>query len=151
MSKLRHDAHVVLDQHDGPPFRDLAAELDGAVDVLPPHAARGLVEQQDLGVLGEGNADFQVPLLPMREIRRPHLLLTLEMDLLQDLAGAGVELVEDGMALPEPGGMGRRRLQGDDDVLQHGEAFEDAGNLEGARESLADDLVRRKAGDGLAE
>ena len=75
----------------------------------------------------------------------------LEMDLLQDLAGAGVELVEDGMALPEPGGMGRRRLQGDDDVLQHGEAFEDAGNLEGARESLADDLVRRKAGDGLAE
>src|SRR3954467_11382725 len=46
------DVHVVVDEDDGAPCRELLDERDGPVDVLDAHAGGRLVEQQQPGVEG---------------------------------------------------------------------------------------------------
>ena len=80
--------HVVLHDDDGQVLGDATHELDRGAGLADAHARRGLVEAEELGLGGEGDADLEVALGAVREVGGQLLFLRAQPDRLQHGAGA---------------------------------------------------------------
>src|SRR6478735_9743240 len=144
------DVHVVVDEHDGAPDREGLDERDGAVDVLDPHAGGRLVEQEQLGVEGEGDGELEGALLAVGERGRRGTGAVGEPDLVEQVHGAVAEgghpLDRAPPLLAHPGRAGEGELE----VLAQRHLLEEARDLEGAGDAERGDLLRGLAGDVLA-
>ena len=109
-------------------MRDQAARLLGA------GAGHRLVEQEELGRLGERDCQLQPALLAVRERAGRRVRPGLQVDDGQRLQGGRVErrLARD--RLPETEARAGARLHGQRDVLQRREARQHVRDLEGARQ-----------------
>src|ERR1700682_4882562 len=86
------DAHVVLHHQHRAPDGDFLDEVAHAVDVLVPHARRGLVEEHELGLHGERRRDLQRALAAVGELARVDARELREAYALEQRHGAVVEL-----------------------------------------------------------
>ena len=108
-----------------------------------------LVEAQELGLGGQRDADLEVALLAVREVRRQLVLLAREADRGQHGARPrSITSRRRGGAEQAPAVAAR--LGGDAHVLQHGGAGQDVGDLVRAGDALARDACGRQPGDVLA-
>src|SRR5262245_35646755 len=131
-----HDLHVVLDHDDGDLPGELAHEGGRALRLVGAHARGGLVEEEELRVRGERDADLEVALLAVRQLGAAHVALGAEAQVSEDLLGALVHRGEPVGVAPEAI-VGDARLGGDADVLEHREIAEDVGDLVRARDAEA--------------
>ena len=154
---VHHDAHVVLDQHDGD-----AALLVDVQDVarhvlllVLVHAAHRLVEQQHLGL--QRQRAPQLHALPEAVGERGGRLLAqvLQLQELDDLlaGGAMADLLALRQAPIEHAAEHARahaHVAAEHQVVEHGEAAEQGDVLERARHAERRDLARRPARDVAA-
>src|SRR2546430_8711157 len=85
VGQLGDDAHVVLDEHDGPAGVSLSDELDRAPDVLDSHACRRLIEKEQPGVERDREGELEGTLLPIRQLARGPVRELRETDLREEL------------------------------------------------------------------
>src|SRR5690606_37597164 len=149
VAQAHHQRHVVLDEQEGDAalaveLLDLLADLAHQRGV---HARARLVEQHDLGVGHQRARQLQQLLLAARHgagrlvghVRQlhevEHLARLLAQLALLGAHGAGAE-----HGVPEA--LAELPLRHEHEVLHHGHALVLAGDLEGARQALAEDQVR---------
>src|SRR3989454_1140528 len=144
VGELRHDAHVVLDEHDGPARAALSDQVDRAADVLDAHARRRLIEEEQTRVERDREGELERALLPVRELPRGPVRQVSEADLGEELARSWAISLERVLGRPEPVPERRRRLKGELGVLENGELIEEARDLEGACDPPARDAFRRQ-------
>ncbi len=147
---VEHHVHVVLAEEDGQALlaRQALNQPHRGGGLLGRHARGGLVQDEELGFVAERDGDFQDALVPVRKRPGQRGLTVAQPHPLQDLPG-----FPDDQAVRRPEeGVAQVLLRQDRDlhVPEHGQAREDVGDLEGARDSLAADLVRGLAPDVLA-
>src|SRR6267378_86614 len=151
VGQLRDDAHVVLDEHDGPAGVGLSDQLDRASDVLDAHACRRLVQQEQPGVERDREGELERALLSIRELACGTVREVGETDLSEELARSWTITLERTLGGPEPVPERRRRLQGELGVLESGELIEEARDLERARDPSAGDSLGRQSRGVVAE
>ena len=144
-----HDLHVVLDDQDGQVRRQPADQIDRAPGLRGAHPRRRLVQAEEHRLRGEGDADLEVPLLAVREVRGELRLLPTEPDGVEDRPRA-VDQVAVRAVVPVDGPGVAPRLHGDAHVLEGARAGQDVRHLVGAGDRLPGDRVRRQARDILA-
>src|SRR5438552_4912208 len=141
------DLHVVLgeQQRQAALARDAIDQADGLPRLAGRHAGPGPVEQQDVGLEGQGQTQLELLLRAVREEAG-------------DLAGAvgepqrvqqaqrlvAVEVADGREEVPAAPTM---RQEGRLDIREDGQLREDIGSLERAADAHAAELVRRHAGD----
>ncbi len=146
---LHDELHVVLDDEDGEAEVRVNL-LDQAVQVLHflgIHARRGLVQEEQPGLQGEGPGDLQAPLVPVgkgggglvRPVGEPHPFEKRHAPV-PDLPFHGAPAPEMGAGVEE--GVAVVLLTGGHDVLQDGGAGEEAQVLEGPGDAFAHTLRR---------
>src|SRR5207248_1935117 len=118
LREARDDSEVVLHHQDGAVLGHTLDEGRDAIDVLVTHSGGGLVEQHQLGVERERGGDLQRPLAAVGEFRRQCLMEVAQSHRGEQLLGAGVELAEHPVALPEVEGPAPLALERDPDVFQ---------------------------------
>ncbi len=130
------DVHVVFHLDDRLEPHGLGGAHQGLHDarlVGGAHAARRLVEQDDLRAQGEGGRHVEQLLVALRQVARERPAPVAEAEQLRDLEGVGLHLVVAGEGGEEPAAAAEprrhRRLQ----RLQHREVREDLHELEAAR------------------
>ena len=134
------DLHLVLHEHDRAPGGELPDQQHGRVGLLGAHAGGGLVEQEQRRIGRERDAELEVALLTVREMRRDPVELGGQPDRFEDLHGPLAHVDEAIGARPEVEGP-RVALHRDPHVLEHGEVREDVGDLVGLRDAEARGLV----------
>jgi hypothetical protein len=88
VAELRRFLHVVGRQHERLPLgRELAQAIPNEVARLGIQARRGLVEDDDLGIVDERARDEEPPLHPARELLDRRIGLLGELHKLQELPG----------------------------------------------------------------
>ncbi len=144
-----HHPHVVLDQqHGDAAVAHLADELHQLDGLGRVHARRRLVEQQELGLGGEGARDLEPPLMSVRQVAGEVVAVVVELDELEQLVRALARLAP---LAPE-----QRRAQHDvpeaglelgvhphQHVLEHRHLREQPDVLERARDPRRGDHVGR--------
>src|SRR5688500_13088630 len=154
---VHHDAHVVLDQHDGRAelVVDVEDEAAHVLLLLDVHAGHRLVEQQHLGLHRERAAQVDALLQAVGHAAHRRLAVGLDLeevdDALDELA------VADLLALGRPDA---QRLQQQvalhaqvaarHDVVEHAHALEQREVLEGARDAHLGHLARVHVLEGAA-
>ena len=143
-----HELHHVLheqDRHARVPYpANAPAQI---LDLLPVHAGRRLIQQQQPGTGGRGARELQAPLLPECEIRRELIALVSqirELEQLRDLPPRAAGGAEPAREKPLRGDVLRRVLR-HPQVLPHREVGEQADVLEGPGDSRPQAQVRRLA------
>ena len=137
VGEVEHHVHVVLDQDDRqlPLARDLPDDPNGGRRVVGGESLRGLVEQQQLRLLGDGHRDLQQPLIAVRQGRGRLVGPVEEAEELEAGARAPLAGVEDGAAADQTEVAPSLELHSHPRVLEHGQLGKDAGDLEGARDA----------------
>ena len=134
-------------EHAGHPqlLGHLVHQLDGGQALLRGHAGGGLVQQQQLGLAGQGNGQLQAFLVAMGQGAGGSRSLRGQAHPLKQLQRARHMLAAsrrpDIPGLPGMGGQGHLH------VFQHRHAMEHPGDLEGAAHAQAGQPVRRQARD----
>src|SRR5690606_16039865 len=113
-----HEAHVVLDDDDGTGAGDGAEEGGGFLGLAVGHAGDRLVDQQELGVLGEQHADLEPLLLAVAEAGGEVAFAGGEADGVEDLVDAGDVVVSGDVG--EGGEDAARLVQGELEVVPDG-------------------------------
>ena len=158
LGEAEDDVHVVLDDdHGHAPLAghalgDRLEEVDRAVGVVPRHAGRRLVQQQQLGAGGEADGELQPALVAAAEMLRVVPQPLAEADAGQRLG----RLLHHRMARVEA--LHHAKLEaavplgeaGDGDVLLARHAGKDLRRLEDAGDAALDDGVRIDAQEALA-
>jgi hypothetical protein len=94
VADAQHERHVVLDEQDGQ--RELAAQHEQPVaelvGLVGAHAGRRLVEQQDVGVGGQGAAELEQLERAVGLPAHAHVADALQAQQVQDGVGALLEL-----------------------------------------------------------
>ena len=157
IAEPRDEIHVVLDHaecvaallvepHDGVAQRVEQRTVDAGAD---------LVEEHDLGVDHHGAAEFEQFLLAARQIAGQFVGDVAHFQKRDDLVGTGAHFL---LAAPDPGWsqphveQGLAGLSGGHhhQVFPHSQCRELMCDLEGAQQTLREQVVRRQAGDILA-
>jgi hypothetical protein len=86
-SDSHDDLHVVLHEDDGQGVREAPDELRRLPRFLGAHPRGGLVEQQQLGIGGEGDPDLEIALLAVGEGAGQVMALVRQTDALHDVLG----------------------------------------------------------------
>src|SRR6266851_7272515 len=147
IGKLRHHREIVLDHQDGAVGRHALDERRDALDVGMHHAGGRLVEQHHLGVERERGGDLERALAAVRQLDGDGGFELGQADRGNQLARAGIELVQHPCRAPEVERMSELSLQRDAHVLEHREVRKYRRDLERAHEAHAGDARRRRAGD----
>src|SRR6266487_896404 len=146
-----HHAQVVLDEQD----REVTVEGDPAdqrrrlLRLARRHPRRRLVEEQQGRLGGEGKADLQVALLPVREVLGELVPPRGQAEGTQELHDGPFDVRK----LPErrqTARDGHARLRGHAHVVVHGDAGKDVGDLERLREAPPVDDLGPESRDLLA-
>src|SRR5262245_4727750 len=114
------------------------------------HACRRLVEEQELRVGGERQADLEISLLAVRQVACQLVTPLLETEGSQERSDGAFDV----WTLPERAEVARdscARLRGNANVVVDGDAGEDVGDLECLGQAAPVDGLRRKARDVIAE
>src|SRR5262245_5040624 len=146
----KDDVHVVLDLDDGAesdaPGRRNQGLHDGRL-VRRADARRRLVEQDDLGLQGEGRGHVEELLVALWQMTRRHVTPLGEAEQLGDFQRLRLHLAVAGQRSEEPPPASKaghdRRLQ----RLEHREVGEDLDELKRARHAQARQAHRPDAGD----
>src|ERR687895_634442 len=147
VAQAHHQVHVVLDQEEGPALLvELAHERGDAVEQRRVDAARRLVEQDRLRVGHQHAGELEQLLLAVGEVARLDALEVIDTHPREPAAGALDRLWVARAAQPREAGA----PDGDQQVLEHRHAGEDAAQLEAAPDPGPGDPVGRLAGDVLA-
>ena len=142
-----HDVHIVLDHQHRQCAGQRPDELDHLRGLGRRHAGGGFIEQQQLGLAGERNADFKLTLLAVGEAARNPRAVSCEMDLRHQFCGAPDQLLIAAYRGEEIERVAEAYLQGKPQVLDHAQVLEHVVALERARHSHATDPARRETGD----
>ena len=110
----------------------------------------GLVEQQQLRLLGDGHRDLEQALIAVRQGRRRLVGPVEEAEELEAGARAPLAGVEDRAAADQAEVAPGLELHGHPRVLEHRQLGEDAGDLEGARDAAPAARGRGERGDVVA-
>ena len=144
----------MLDEQDGhvEVVADEADGLDQVLGLVGVHARRGLVEEQELGVCGQGAGDLQLSLLTVGQIAGQVVALLLQVEdaeqLLRSLPHGLLHLEVTGQA---EDGLQDRALElglvveSHHDVAYHSHVVEQTDVLEGTGDALVVDLVLGQA------
>ena len=136
-------------------FADEADEVHQFDFFLGVHAGGGFVEEEDLGLGGEGAGDFEAALLAVGEVAGELVGAGFEAEGFEEDVGGGFVLVvfelvvwgaEDGAEEAVGDGL----VESDEDVFEDGEAAEEADVLEGAGDAGAVDLEGLFADEGFS-
>ena len=141
-----HDIHVVLGKEQGQRrvrWR-FARSADRIVGLARRHAGGRLVEQQELRVAGEREAQFQLLLVAVAQGTGERACLPAQPD--RGEQRLDIVVIKARRARPEIGPR-PRWSEGRLDILEHGEPRKDIGALKRAADAHAADLVRRHPGD----
>jgi hypothetical protein len=141
VGQFAHHVHLVFHQQDRLGLVRLQpadqVEDDGRLGRV--HAGRGLVEHEHLRLQRHQHRDLQLALVAVRQVGHELVLLVLQRDGGQDAVGAlhqRLVVAPDAPQVEAPAvGAVTRRLHGQPHVLQHGEAREQVGELEGAADA----------------
>ncbi len=139
--------HVVLGEKEGQPalVRDALDEPDGFAGLLGRHPRRRLVEEQDLGLERQRDAELELFLVTVREEPRDLAgLVEKAHGVEQRLGFFPVEAVHARHQVPAASSVTEERRL---DVLKYREAREDVGALEGATHAETAEIVGRDTGD----
>lgn len=138
----------MLNEEDGEPHlaADFQDELLQGLRLLGVHARGGLVQEEELGLEGEGAGDLQLPLLAVGEVAGELVLAVQEAHVLQEAQGLlqGLSLLLSGEGGAEEGvqvGDAGVDVPPHQDVLQDGHGPEEADVLEGAPDAELGRLV----------
>src|SRR6266480_2701427 len=121
IGKRRHYREIVLDHQDRAVGRHALDKRRDALDVGMHHARGRLVEQHHLGVERERGGDLERALAPVRQLDGDGGFEVGQTDRRDQLARAGIELVQHPCRTPEVERMSALCLQRDAHVLEHGE------------------------------
>src|SRR5581483_892841 len=144
------DAHVVLDHHQRLPFGDPADERHRVLRLGMAHPGGRLVEQDDLGAGGDGDADLQRALFGVREHGGGRGAPAGEADGFDDPVRAIGRVAQPAQPVPEGVAVPERPEDRAAHVVEDGEVVEDVADLEAAAQSAALDLEGAEPGDVLA-
>src|SRR5581483_3599130 len=149
--------HVVLDEEDGE--AQLAAQLVDELRQLARfngvHAGRWFVQQEQLGLGGQGARDLQPALVAVRQIAGQLVGFSVQTDQVQQVESAlGGALLLHGEGRQLEDCLERVEAQpgmfADQNVLDGGHVVEQADVLEGAGDAAIDDLVGLEPDNALA-
>src|SRR5215468_3475739 len=141
--------HIVLDDDGGDSLRAhyVADDVHDGRLLARAHPARGLVEEEELGLEGVGNGHVEELALPLREAAREHASLGQEAELLEDAGGFAAHL---GIGVGEGEEATRLALPGEDGqghVVHGRELVEEIDELEAPGDPHRDLLVDARRGD----
>ena len=101
VGQTEHHAHVVLDDQQRAALGQAADQRDRALGFGVAHAGGRLVQQDDTGAAGDGDADLQRPLLGIGQKPRGDVAPGGEVDVVENLRGAVAHLRQAVDVLPE--------------------------------------------------
>src|SRR5215469_10818091 len=134
VGEREHRVHVVLDQEDRVlPFQ-ARQQLRHRARFLDAQTRHRLVEQQHDRVGCERHAEFELPVLPVRHLRRNEVAEGGKADIRDELARRPAQARNPFRRLPESEAVALGGLNGERNVSLGGEAVEDARDLERSRQ-----------------
>src|SRR5215469_3256319 len=134
VGEREHRVHVVLDQEDRVlPFQ-ARQQLRHRARPLDAQTRHRLVEQQHDRVGCERHAEFELPVLPVRHLRRDEVAEGGKADIRDELARRPAQARNPFRRLPESEAVALSGLNGERNVSLGGEAVEDARDLERSRQ-----------------
>src|SRR5262245_40772953 len=145
----RH-VHVVLNDDEADVLRHRGEDLDQLGALLGREAGGRLVEQDEAGRAGQRQGDLELALLAVAEFAYQPIAHLLQVHGLDQVLGRLQEGVA-GARADQREAPARDAAAGEIDVVEHGEAGEQRGDLVGAAQAAADALVRREVRHVLAE
>ena len=123
-----------------------ADQRHGVLGLAVAHAGGRLVEQDDLGAAGDGDADLERPLLGIGQQAGRQVAPRRAASAARAAVRPPRSAPSAAQQVPERVAVALRPQQAAADVLEHRHAREDRGDLEAARQAQPVDLVRRQAG-----
>src|SRR5208282_1664362 len=150
VGKVENDAHVVLDHDQGAALADLADQRHSARGLGHAHASARLVEQNDAGAAGDGDADLERALLGIGEHAGLYPAAVDQVDRFEDGFGPRAHVGESFDAAPECVLVSERPQHRAADIFPHREPRKDVGDLKAAGQPAPVNQVRRQPGHVLA-
>ena len=149
VGQAEHGIHVVLDQQDGQLTAQAFQQGHHVLGFVWPHAGHRLIEQQQLGLCGQCQAQLQLALFAVRQRAGNRVHTRTQSNPLGQRCGLGVTLALSAGRRPKPEAAAAAGLHRECDVVHHGQALEDAGNLVRTDQTDARALVHGHGGDIL--
>ena len=140
----------MLDDHQCPALGEATNQRNCPLRLRVAHACGRLVQQDDVGAAGNGDADLQRALFGICQQPGRYVAACSEADVREHLRRSVADLRQIVDVLPERVTMAVGPEHGATQIFPHAHVGEHIGDLEAARQAAAIDLIGRQTGNHLS-